>query len=394
VSEAKIALEQALKIQREHLGRRHKYVAFTEEAMGNLLKGEGSLGLAAEYFTEALATAKYLKDEPFTERLESSIAALDQEKAEMKKQAMAKAAEAEKLPCEQWHDKLKLLREALALIKREVSEGFKEALEMSERVVAVLPADVSAQTLNEADLSMAMDALQEHVELLIERGGEENCQRAVDVADKCVKARSERDKDQQGLYGGQADGQGQGEAKTLLATALYWRARARVQLKQWDEALPDVEEAVRIRTALPIDQDEELPKMLSLQGQIYFGKERFEEALGVHEKAKALRTAVFGENHLEVAASLSNISKALAKLRRVSEAKIALEQALQIQRGHLGRMHKYVAFTEEGMGNLLKLLGRAEEATQYFQKALKTARKIEDKGFIERVQQVLKDLEA
>jgi len=73
VYEAKTALEQALQIQRLQLGRRHKYVACTEEGMGNLFQQEGRVEEAVQYFQKALETARRLEDTRFTERLEHSI---------------------------------------------------------------------------------------------------------------------------------------------------------------------------------------------------------------------------------------------------------------------------------------------------------------------------------
>jgi len=180
---------------------------------------------------------------------------------------------------------------------------------------------------------------------------------------------------------------------------LYLRARARVQLKEWDEAQPDVEEALSIRKKVFGGKGEEMPKTLSLQGQVYLGQKKLDEALKAHEEAKELRVELFGRDHLEVAASLSNISKVLqaqGKLEeaKLEEAKVLLEEALKIQRGHLGKEHEYVAYTEEGMGNLLKQMGKLTEATVQFHSALETAKKLKMKDFEERVKKAIESVEA
>eukprot|EP00961_Rhodomonas_salina_P038133 512717-Rhodomonas_salina.1 len=60
---------------------------------------------------------------------------------------------------------------------------------MSQRVVDALPVDVAGlsphgEELGDADQAVVVDALQQHAELLIEADGKDNFKRAVEVADR------------------------------------------------------------------------------------------------------------------------------------------------------------------------------------------------------------------
>ena len=212
--------------------------------------------------------------------------------------------------------------------------------------------------LNDGDRAVVFEAWNGHVELLTDSGGKDNLEKAVDEACKIETAVNEASR-MPGVL--QLDDQ--------RATALYLQARANVKLGKWEEAEKKLNELMTIWNTPGKDQDRELPKLLSLQGQVYVGQGKMHEALEVHLKAKNLRVQLFGENHLEVAASLSNISKVYKAQKNFMHAKAALEQAYTIQKERLGKRHKYVADTEEGMGSLLRAMGSGEEAKAFLKKA-------------------------
>ena len=271
----------------------------------------------------------------------------------------------------------------------------------------------------DAERAEAFDALREHVRLLVESGEKCYFDQAVEEANSMIKPIGRwtrvRSRMKQGCFigsgarlgSGQKDASNESPEERIrvrdMATVKYLRARALVQLKDFDKAQPDVEEAVEIRTKLLGEKDPEMPKTLSLQGQVYMGQKKLDEALEIHKKAKELRIELFGKDHSEVAASLSNIHKVLKEQakgkepsegrKKRAEALEALEEALNIQRRYFGREHTYVVSTEEQMGQLLKKMERFDEAAEYFKKALKTAERIgSDKANIDRLRKAFDEV--
>jgi len=222
---------------------------------------------------------------------------------------------------------------------------------------------------SESEAEVVFDAWKEHVQLLIDCGDKDNLKKAEVALLKAVKDGIEIGMSRRWYI-----------TPSQQAMVLYLLARAYVKLKYWESAESKLNEALEIRKKLDVAKDKEVPKMVSLQGQIYMGKEEYEKAMEKHQKAKELREDLFGKDHQEVAASLSNISKVHRVQKNFAQAKQALEEAYKIQRDRLGKRHKYVAMTEKDMGSLLREMGEEQAAKESIKKAVATLKIIQAEG--------------
>jgi len=221
---------------------------------------------------------------------------------------------------------------------------------------------------SESEAEVVFDAWKEHVQLLIDCGDKDNLKKAEVALLKAVT---------DGIEIGTST---MSNTPSQQAMVLYLLARAYVKLKDWESAESKLNEALEIRKDVDVAKDKEVPKMVSLQGQIYMGKEEYEKAMEKHQKAKRLREDLFGKDHQEVAASLSNISKVHRMQKNFAQAKQALEEAYKIQRDRLGKRHKYVAMTEKDMGSLLREMGEEQAAKESIKKAVATLKIIQAEG--------------
>jgi len=192
-----------------------------------------------------------------------------------------------------------------------------------------------------------------------------------------------------------------------LGKATYALGRALDQRGQYDQAIPVLEEAVRIQSAPGAntadlivslgelansqfylghyDTSESLnQRALTMDRQLYgdrhpnvaedmvnlgaiqYERGNYKEAERYDRQALDIIRSFFGSDHPETASLMTSLGRALVAQDRLGEASDMLQQALGVEERVYGKVHPRVASTLSDLGKIAQRQGRLDEAVQDF----------------------------
>ena len=137
------------------------------------------------------------------------------------------------------------------------------------------------------------------------------------------------------------------------------------------EALSELEEALRIQRATVGDDHPGVGRTRIGIGNVYFSQGRFAEAHEAFEEALRIARAKLGDDHPDVARTRIGMGNVYAVQGRYAEVLEAYEEALRIFRAKLGDNHPEMASTRNNIGNVYKIQGRFAKALEAYEEALR-----------------------
>lgn len=311
-SEARVALEQELRIRRKLLGEQHTEVAQNLNDFAALLYAEGDYAGAEKIFREALAMRRNLlgDDHPEIAGTLNNLAFL------LQLQGDYVGAEP-------------LYWEALGIYKR--------ALGDEDPLVATALANLGTLFEDWGDYESAEPLLRQALVMRRDLLGEEHPDFAMSLNNLALLL--------------------QAEGNYAAAEPLYRRALA-INRKYFREKHPYVASALN-----------NLAGVLRGQGDYVAAEQLFRESL-------ELRREIFGEEHPDVAGSLNNVAGALRARGDKAGAESLYRESLAMLKRLLGEEHPQVALGLNNLGNLRRERGGYAEAETLFRESLAISRRM------------------
>lgn len=149
-----------------------------------------------------------------------------------------------------------------------------------------------------------------------------------------------------------------GDNEHDLAILLVERAKALIELEEFDEAKRDLEHAIEIHEK----QSDELGKAAALNslGLVHLYKEELEEAESCVEKGLTTRREQLGADNSEVAESLNALGLVYMAQKKEKKAEAFLNRGLGTRQKVFGKQHKEVA---QSLSNLSVFHGSSANLT-------------------------------
>ena len=116
---------------------------------------------------------------------------------------------------------------------------------------------------------------------------------------------------------------------------------------------------------------QDLAKLLTELGSLYYTKSLLGEAEKIHSRALKFDRAAYGEDHPDVAIRLNDLAQLLQATNRLTEAEPLMRDALRIDRAAYGEDHPNVANHLNNLATLLHATNRLAEAEPLMRDALR-----------------------
>ncbi|MBL0157232.1 MAG: serine/threonine protein kinase [Bryobacterales bacterium] len=154
-----------------------------------------------------------------------------------------------------------------------------------------------------------------------------------------------------------------------VATATDALGKVLGEQGKYAEAIPVLEEAVRLRSA-PGAAAADLASSLYELANVYFYAGRYPEAEALNQRVLAISRRIYGERHPRVAEALVNLGAIQQDLGHYAEAERFHRQALPITQAYYGADHYRTASNITMVARALVFQKRLEEAVALLQQAL------------------------
>ena len=219
---------------------------------------------------------------------------------------------------------------------KEAEDGYKSllafitenALPKGKRI-AVLDG-LGRSLFSQSKLAEAEEAFQEIVDLLIELFGEEHSNVALGLQN-LARVRSARGAWSEAVeLGNRANAilkKNFGPDHPRVAQSLFNISSYKYDAKDYDAAAADIEEAMRIWSAVNGPESMEVSTCLNNLGRIKEEQGKPLAGAKLHQQAVDIRKKILGD-HMETAFSLGNLGSALAEGGKLQEAITALKESL------------------------------------------------------------------
>ncbi|MBX7080007.1 MAG: serine/threonine-protein kinase [Nannocystaceae bacterium] len=155
----------------------------------------------------------------------------------------------------------------------------------------------------------------------------------------------------------------------LMANLLHDRGAVRMVRGEYDAALADQREALRLRLELEGPASIDIANAHEGVGNALVQLGRFDEAVIEEQRAYDMLVELLGPRHPLAANALENIGAALTMAGRVTEARDRMLEALTIFEATLGPEHPHVAQVVFNLGWIHDASGDAEAALAAFERA-------------------------
>jgi CHAT domain-containing protein/Tfp pilus assembly protein PilF len=169
------------------------------------------------------------------------------------------------------------------------------------------------------------------------------------------------------------------------AVAIYLKGHALWEQGKPEEAIPHVEQAVRLAPRAFGANDLQTADLHNRLGKLYYLTSQFAPAEAQFRHSLRIRDAKLGPNHLLVAESLNNLAIQFKEQGRYAEAEAPLRRSLAIQE-RATPDEPPVADALDNLAFLLQRLDRNAEATRLFTRALEIRRSKRGKQHVETAQ--------
>lgn len=151
-----------------------------------------------------------------------------------------------------------------------------------------------------------------------------------------------------------------------LAASLYELANARFYKGDYKEAEELNRRVLRITQRIFGERHPRVAETLVNLGAIQQDLGNYAEAEKYQRRALAITSAFYGENHYRTAANLTMVARALVYQRKLDEAERLLRKAAAIQEQTYGAVHPRVASALNEIGNVALMRNRYGEARAAF----------------------------
>ncbi|MFO0637007.1 MAG: tetratricopeptide repeat-containing protein kinase family protein [Nannocystaceae bacterium] len=155
----------------------------------------------------------------------------------------------------------------------------------------------------------------------------------------------------------------------LMANLLHDRGAVRMVRGEYEAALADQREALRLRLELEGPASIDVANAHQGLGNALVQLGRFDEALVEEQRAYDMLISLLGPRHPLAANALENLGAALTMAGRVTEARDRMLEALAIFEATLGPEHPHVAQVVFNLGWIHDASGDAEAALAAFERA-------------------------
>ncbi len=139
---------------------------------------------------------------------------------------------------------------------------------------------------------------------------------------------------------------------------------------KFDEALPLVENALKIRLAELGEDNSETAIALNQLARIYTIRGNFEKAEQTNQRALSIREKIFGAEHPDVALSLHNLALLYDRKEELGKALLFHQRALKIRENVLGLEHPVVATSFINTATVYDHQGNKPKAVEMLKRAL------------------------
>jgi CHAT domain-containing protein/Tfp pilus assembly protein PilF len=136
------------------------------------------------------------------------------------------------------------------------------------------------------------------------------------------------------------------------------------------EAVPRIEQALKLREAVLGTAHPEVARCLELLGVVHRRLGNHARAQELLQRALALREAALGIEHPDVANSLLSLANLYRAQASYEQAKSLYERALAIQEAAFGKTHPDIAKSLNGLANLYREQASYEQAKSLYERAL------------------------
>jgi tetratricopeptide (TPR) repeat protein len=157
-----------------------------------------------------------------------------------------------------------------------------------------------------------------------------------------------------------------------VAWVLEALAGAIIPQRRWDEAVPMLDEALRINRELFGEEDRSVVRNMASLAVVRTKQGRLAEAEDLNRQVLEKRRVIFGDRHPKIAHVLYNLAQVLNSQGRHAEAEEAIREGLDINRAQYGDQHplvaKFLFVLSEQIGR--QGPGRRREAERYCREAL------------------------
>jgi CHAT domain-containing protein/tetratricopeptide (TPR) repeat protein len=154
------------------------------------------------------------------------------------------------------------------------------------------------------------------------------------------------------------------------ARHLYERQRELQGAGKYDEALPLIERALRIRETRLGSEHPEVATALYSLARLYHTKGEYAKAEPFYQRALITREKALGPDHPEVASSLNAIASLYRDRGDYAKAEPLFQRALTIRENALGPQHPSVALSLDNLAILYSVRGDYVKAERLNQRAL------------------------
>jgi len=155
-----------------------------------------------------------------------------------------------------------------------------------------------------------------------------------------------------------------------IAQSLNNLAELLYHLGSYAEAKPLYERSLAIREKQVGPEHSDVATSLNNLAVLLWAMGSYAEAKPLYERSLAIREKRLGPEHPDVATSLNNLAWLLQAMGSYAEAKPLYERSLAIWEKHLGPEHPNVATSHNNLANLLREMGSYAEAKPLYERSL------------------------
>ena len=149
-----------------------------------------------------------------------------------------------------------------------------------------------------------------------------------------------------------------------------------IQLNNYDLAIKNFEESLRLKKYMFDDTHSSVGTTLNNIGEVLFCQSNWDAALSKFNEALRIKMINFSENHFSIGQIRNNIGLCNFKRKMYAEAILSYEKALKVYENTLDRENSLVAVTRTNLGEVYASQGDGVKAVDNYNKSLQINEKI------------------